>query len=293
MVKFKPVKESSLKGYFSYLITPFLSLSGFSGSRLGHRYKKTKSAKNVSSYFNRFISDSRIKQIYHQLEFLAQSAVSDLEQQKNQGLISKGLHPLKEKEWYIDYLKPRIDDFSSEDSWQVMLNDGQRDKYAKFLSKGECLNRFDIFVQNYFFSALPAQKLVEIFLIAYEGEEIERKEKLELLLNCLSHKQAACLIETLRLTISDTRHWVSYCESLLGYMRNAQIKNVLFLLPYELENCALEKLYPYEILEVVELTDDVQKKEKIIRSVLKHRKEWWSNFSHDEVKHALSILRTQ
>ncbi len=292
MVKYKPVKESSLKEYISYLFTPFLNLSGFTDSKLAHKYKKTKSAKNVSSYFNRFISDSRVKQVYRKLEFLSQSAAQELEQQKSQGILSKGLHPLQEKEWYIDYLKPRIEELTSEDSWLVMLNDGRRDKYARFLSKSECLNRFEIFVQNYFFSALPAQKLVEIFLIAYEGEGVERKEKLELLLNCLSHKQASLLIKTLRKTILDSKHWVGYCESLLGHMRNSQIKNVLFLLPYELENYALGKLYPYEILEVVEQLDDVQRKEKIIHKVLENRKDWWSGFSHDEVKHALSVLRS-
>lgn len=293
MVKFRPVKESSFKNYFSYLITPFLNLSVFTESKTIHKYKKTKAAKNISSYFNRFIADSSIKQVYKVLEFLHQSSMHDFEHQKKQGLIPKGLHPLEEKEWFIEYLKPRIDNFTAENVWLVMLNMGQREKYMRFLSRSECLNRFEIFVQNYFFAALPEQMLVEIFLLAYDGEDVERKEKLEHLMECLCHKQTAKLIETLKKTILDSRHWVAYCEILLGFMRNAQIKNVLNLLPYELEDFALKKLYPYDIIEVVEQINDSHQKEKMIQKILKNRKEWWGGFSHDEVHQALSILHAQ
>lgn len=293
MVKFRPVKENSFKEYFSYFINPFFNRSLFAESKADHRYKKTKAAKNISSYFNRFISDTSVKQVYKVLEFLHQSSTYDFEQQKKQGLIPKGLHPLEEKEWIIEYLKPRIDNFNAESAWLVMVNMGHRDKYMRFLSRSECLNRFEIFVQNYFFASLPESMLVEIFLLAYDGEEVERKEKLEHLMECLCHKQTVKLIDTLKKTIADARHWVAYCEILLGFMRNAQIKSVLSVLPNELEDLALKKLYPYDIIEVVEQMEDAHQKERMIQKVLKNRKDWWRDFSHDEVYQALSILNSR
>lgn len=290
MVKYKPVKENAFKEYLSSLITPLLQLTQLSESKIAHRYHPGRAGSHVSGYFNRFVLESRIKYVYRYLEFLHHNSSADFEKQKEQGLIHQGLHPLKEKEWFIDYLRPRLEELTVEDIWLVMLNNGHREQYMRYLSRAECVNRFEIFVENYFFGALSKQMLVEVFLLAYEGSDIEREESLMCLMDCLCFKQTACLIDSLKCTISDHNQWVRYCSTLLSHMRNAQVKKVFRALPSEIEDYALAKLYPYEIVEVVEQLPSPSQRAKVIRKVLQKYKEWWNHFSHDEVKHALAIL---
>ena len=174
-----------------------------------------------------------------------------------------------------------------------MLNDGQRDKYIRFISKGSCISQFEIFIQNYFYSALPASKLVEIFLIVYDSDETEKEERRQKYLDCLPFRQTTVLIETLKKITVDERLWTSYCTELLSSMRNAQIKDVVFKLPEELQEDALKKLYPYEVIEVVEQLRKGEQKEALICKILENGLKWWDEFSHDEVKETLSILRSQ
>lgn len=291
MVKYKPVKENSFREYFSYLVAPLFNFSG--DLKYSHRYKKNSSNKNITSYFNRFISDNKIKQIYRFLDFLHLSSHKDFEEQKKQGVITSGLHPIEEQSWYINYLKPKIITFKAEDIWQVMLDYGQRDKYSRFLSKQNFIDRFEIFMQNYFFSAVSSHVLVEIFLLAFEGEEADREERLAQFLNCLCYKQALQLLETLKLITTHEKHWRYYCHLLIKCMRNAQIKHALILIPEELEDFALEKLYPYEIIEVIELLDDLKRKERVVQKVLTSAKEWWSEYSQEDIQQVLAILRSQ
>lgn len=293
MVKYKPLKENIFREYFSYLVDPILSLSKLTESKFGHRYKTGKPS-NVASYFNRVVSESKIRQLYRGLGYLNESSRTDLEEQKKQGLIPKGIHPLDEQNWFIEYLRPRIESFSADDAWVIMINDGQRDKYTRFLSRGSSVSQFEIFIQNYFFSALPASKLVDIFFIAYESdEEEEREEQLEKYLECLSFRQATLLIETLKKITIDKKCWFVYCQRLLASMRNAQIKNVVFTLPEKLQEEALKKLYPYEVVEAVELLEKGERKEALIGNILENGLQWWEGFSHDEIKEAFAILRSQ
>lgn len=292
MVKYKPLKENIFREYFSYLVDPILSLSGFAESKFGHRYRTGKPS-HVASYFSRFISEGKVRQIYKNLDYLCTTSLVDLEQQKKQGLIPKNIHPLEEQNWFIEYLRPRIEFFSAEDVWFVMLNDGQRDKYMRYVSKGCCISQFEIFVQNYFFSALPASKLVEIFLIVYDSEGAEKEERKQKYLDCLPFRQTTLLIETLKKITIDHALWTSYCKELLSSMRNAQIKDVIFALPQDLQEEALKKLYPYEVIEVVEQLEKGDQKEALICKILEKGLKWWGEFSHDEVKETLSILRSQ
>ena len=292
MVKYKPLKENIFREYFSYLVDPILSLSRLTESKFGHRYRARKPS-NVASYFNGVVSESKIRQLYRGLDYLNDSSRKDLEQQKKQGLIPGSIHPIDEQNWFIEYLRPRIETFSAEDAWIIMLNDGQRDKYTRFLLRGSCVSQFEIFIQNYFFSALPASKLVEIFFIAYENEEEEREEQLRKYLESLSFRQTTLLIETLKKITIDEKCWLTYCRNLLKVMRNAQIKDVIFILPMALEDEALKKLYPYEVVEVVEVLQKGEKKEALIRKILENAIQWWDGFSHDETKEALAILRSQ
>lgn len=291
MVKYKPIKENIFREYFSYIVDPILSFSKFTDSKYAHRYKTGK-ASNVASYFNRFVSENKTRQIYKEMDYLHYSSREDLEQQKKQGLIPKNIHPLDEQNWFIDYLRPRIDIFSAEDAWMMMLNMGQRDKYHRFVSKKVAISQFEIFVQNYFFSALAPSKLVEIFLLAYDSEEVERKERLKNFLDNLCFRQTTLLIETLQKITVDEKLWASYCESLLCSMRNAQIKDVLFSLPEVLEEAALKKLYPCEVIEVIEKVEQNNKREALIRKVLENGNVWWDGFSHDDIRQTYAILRS-
>lgn len=290
MVKYRPLKENLFREYFSYLVDPILGLSRKSDSKLPHSYKTGKPS-NVASYFYRFVSDNKSRQLYRNLDYLNITSRADLEEQKSQGLISKGIHPVEEQKWFIEYLKPRIEFFTADDAWLLMLNDGQRDKYSRYLSRGESISQFEIFVQNYFFSALSAPRLVEIFLLAYEANEEEKEEKLFKFLDCLCFRQTTLLIETLRKITIDYRLWVSYCKNLLEGMRNAQVKDVIFSLPPELQEEALKKLYPYELIEVVEKMESCEQKDIIIQNVLRNGLTWWDEFPYEEVKEALSLLR--
>lgn len=290
MVKYRPLKENLFREYFSYLVDPIFSLSRKSDSKLPHSYKAGKPS-NVASYFYRFVSDNKSRQLYKNLDYLNIISRADLQKQKSQGLIPEGIHPIDEQKWFIEYLRPRIEFFTADDAWTLMLNDGQRDKYSRYLSRGECINQFEIFIQNYFFAALSASRLVEIFLIAYEADENEKEEKLFRFLDCLCFRQTTLLIDTLKKIIVDRRVWVSYCESLLEGMRNAQVKDVIFSLPVELQEKALKKLYPYELIEVVEKMDFCEERNKIIQNVLLNGQSWWEEFPYEEVKDALSLLR--
>ncbi len=293
MVKYKPLKENFFKEYFSYLVSPLLNLTRSADPKWAHRYRTGVSSKNVVSYFNRFIFEGKTRQMYRHLDQLHSLSFADLEQQKKQGFVPQDLHPIQEQNWLIEYLRPRISSFNAEDVWEMMVYYGQRERYCRYLSSKRGIDQFEIFLENYFFSALSPQLLVEIFLLIFDAEEKEQTERLEQFLNCLSPKQSNMLIMTLKKVTVDFDCWKKYCQRLIACMRNAQTKNVLQFLPKDLEKDALKKLYPYEVLEVVESIHKSEKKEQIIRIVLENARTWWEDFSHDEVKHTLSILRTQ
>ena len=84
--------------------------------------------------------------------------------------------------------------------------------------------------------------------------------------------------------------WTDYCQSSLKEMRNSQIKEVISFIPSEIECFALEKLYPCEILEVVDQEHDEKKKRLLIDKVLKNGKTWWSSFSQNEINQTYSLL---
>ena len=241
-------------------------------------------------FVQRMISESKLRQLYKRLDQLYNQAIVTLKQQQEEGITAKDLHPKVEQSWFIDYFKLKMDEFSSQEVWLLIMNHEHRDKYMKYLSYISDVNAFEIFLQNYFIPAIEGSLLKELFFIAFDGLELDRKSQLEKLLECLHCKQGKCLLEAIKQDVVSSSLWEKYCHDVISCMRNAQIKISIPIIPTELEAYALEKLYPCEVLEVVDQELDESKKKILIKKALEGCQKWWSSFSQDEINLTKSLL---
>lgn len=249
--------------------------------------KKQPSEKFV--FVHKLIRENKLKNLYRRLDALYHASLLSFENETAKGEIPNDLHPRDEQLWFIEHLKTKVDLFSPEDAWLFIINHEERDKYAKYLNEDENVCAFELFLHNYLIQALSGTYLKEIFLIAYE-DPIDRKSHLKKLFDCLQCTQVKCLFEALKRDGISYQVWSHYCQSSVEVMRNSQIKEAISFVPLEIECFALEKLYPCEILEIVDQEHDEKKKRLLIDKVLKNGKTWWSFFSRDEVNETYSLL---
>lgn len=291
MSKYRPLKENFLREYFANLLDPIFNFSGLNNQKELAKQQISATTSDSTSYFNKFVNENKHRHIYRQLESLLLLGHQELKEQKKLGRISIDIHPLQEQEWFIKFLRPRILSFAASDIWMVILNYEEREKYCRYLSPHHCVDQFEIFLQNYFFSALSAEVLKEVFFLALQGIEDDRQMQLQKLVSCLSNRQVCVLIKILKDRVIDREHWKMYCLQLIVYMRNSQIKEALLLFPEEAENEALKKLYPFEIIEILDKIEDPFAKDKIREKILQNGRKWWGNFSQEEIKQTFTLLR--
>ncbi len=275
----------SIWNYFSDFSNPDFFSNPL--SLKSRQYKKHPHEKFV--FVHKLIRENKLKNLYRRLDGLYHSSLLYFENQIAEGHIQPDLHPRDEQYWFIEYLKTKTDHFSIEETWLLILNHEEREKYAKYLNEGEDLCAFELFLHNYLIQALSGTYLKEIFLIAYE-DPIDRKVHLKKLFECLHSTQVRCLFEALKRDGIPYQVWSHYCQCSLEEMRNSQIKEVISFIPSEIECFALEKLYPCEILEIVDQEHDEKRKRLLIDTVLKNGKTWWSFFSRDEINETYSLL---
>lgn len=240
-------------------------------------------------FIHHYLEESKVKNLYKKLHGLYRVSAAALKAKQEQGVVSKALNPLQEQEWFIEFLRHEVQFFSCGEIWTVLLNMEQRDKYVHYLEQTEDWQPFEIFVQNYWMHALNSPQLVSTFHLAFK-EESECAALLELLFRYLSAEQAFELMSSLKQAKPFSQDWELYCKYALTCMRNRQLIKVITLFPISLTEAGLEKLYPCELLEVIQIEMHEIQKKRLIEISLKHYKKWWKNFCHQEIKEAANRL---
>ncbi len=241
------------------------------------------------SFVHLYLEESVIKNLYKKLHGLYRVSACAFEAQKKQGKVQANLSPLEEQAWFIQFLRDKVSFFSSKEIWTVLLNIEQRDKYVRYLEISEDWTAFEIFIQNYWAHALTGKQLVDVFNLAFSDRQ-ESISLLELLFCYLGCEQAFELMLALKTLKFHPNDWEEYCRSTIQVMRNSQIKKIISLLPSSLMEHALKKLYPCEILDIIEDEKNDIRKSYFIEIALEHHKEWWSDFCYQEVKETANLL---
>lgn len=241
------------------------------------------------TFVHRFLEESKIKNLYHRLHGIYRVSKLAFKSLQDEGVLAKDLHPLEEQSWFVKYLKEQSIDLSAEEIWTLLLNLEQRDKYLRYLDSHEDWQSFEIFIQNYLIHSLSSEQLLPVFLLAY-SQPYERKSLLEKLFPCLICDQAHDLFAALKELRKNFVDWSECCCRCVDAMRNSQVKRIIYLLPFEVENYALKKLYPCEVLEVIQMESDEKKKEQLLRHVKEGYRSWWQQFSHEEIKETYESL---
>lgn len=273
---------------------PFLDFTSLGASAYFFRYTSTPNLKKKNSsekwvFIHRFLEESKVKNLYRHLHGVYRVSKGSLKSMQEQKIISSVLHPLEEQSWYIQYLKGQLLSFTPEEIWTLILNLEQRDKYIRYLDSDDDWESFEIFLQNYLIHSLSIDQLEPVFYFAYR-QQVERTALLEKLFQCLLCDQAYDLFARIKASKKEPNHWLQCCRDCIDTMRNSQVKKIISLIPYEVESYALKKLYPCEILEVIEDELDEKRKMQLAQHVLKGYKEWWQSFSYEEVKETHQTL---
>lgn len=242
-------------------------------------------------FIQKFLNENKLKDLYQRLEKLYKQALNAFNQDKKTGITDPGLHPKEEQKWFINYLQNQLDGFSTDELCLVIEHYEQREKYFKYLKCSEEINPFEIFLYNYLLKALSSHHLSQIFLHIYYGSPCDQESDLSQFFSCLNIEQSKLLFKFLKKEADCQRKWIEYCQSSISVMRNSQIKEVILQLPSEIENFALEKLYPCEILDVVDQESDEKKKRYLIDKVLSNYKKWWHSFSYEETSATCHSLK--
>lgn len=245
-------------------------------------------------FVEKLFSEQQLRDLYQRLFDLFDQSRKKLHAKiEEMAALSSSFCVLKEQEWFIHHLQEKLSLFSIEEYTLIILNAEQREKYAKFLQDYSVVAAFEIFVSNYLIHALTPKILEGIFLQIYSRDKQERTVALIQLFNSINCAQAKALSLHLKKSARSHQDWIEYCKAAVDLMRNSQIKELIPFLPAEIENIALEKLYPCEILEVVDQEIDEKKKRYLIDKVLLHHKKWWGYFSHDEVSKTCKDLKSK
>lgn len=280
----------SVWNYISDLVQPsfFVNSLGLKS----HHY--IADSKRHFHFVEKLFSDQQLRDLYERLfKLFHLSRKKFKEKIEEMEVLSSRFSVFKEQEWFIHHLQEKLFLFSIEEYTLIILNSEQRDKYAKFLEDSSKLDAFEIFVSNYLIRALTPRFLEGIFLQIYCRDKHEKKIALIQLFNVMSCAQAKALCLQLKKHARSHHDWIEYCKDVVDLMRNSQIKELIPLLPSEIENIALEKLYPCEILEVVDQEIDEKKKRYLIDKILMHHKKWWGSFSHEEISKTCKDLKSK
>lgn len=252
-------------------------------------FKATKKPSNPCPFVHQYLEESQIEKLYQSLHGLFRVSMLAFRHQKDQGKIKEVLHPVEEQNWYIAFLKKNPKEYTSNEILTVILNCERCDQYLRYLHQEEDWQAFEIFIQNFWIPALSEEQLAQVFLLAYQ-DELDRSVLLKRLFLKLPCQSAHPLLKAVKAKQFAFALWKDCCLTALEAMRNAQIKQVISLIPAILEECALEKLYPCEILEVIEMEKDEKRKAHLVHKILKDCTKWWHNFSYEEIRETKQIL---
>lgn len=256
-----------------------------------HSY--TKKEQDDYQFVHHFLCHSKQKALYKSLEALFHQSFDQLEKLKLSGEVEMDMHPLDEQKWFVSHLETKVDHFSPEEIWLIMLQHEEREKYVCYFSHSEEIDAFELFLQNYLFSALNQNQLLKVIFLIQNTPLEDQSLFFQKFFYCISVSQSRAIFNQLKSIQMPYSNWRSLCLDCMACMRNAQLLSSMTFFPSEVATRALVKLYPSEVVSFISEETDKEKKKHFIEKTLGSYRLWWQSFCQEEVRCALLELEKQ